>query len=222
MTLTNFNADSMASGNKFFLAAHNTFTYLPIRKWYMKILAFACRCQSLTVQEQYNAGVRIFDLRIDMDGNTPRICHGLCEFSGDPIELLKPIDKPNVYIRVINERNKNLEKYKNYVFDKLIPSMKNIKFLVLDDKKTMRPIKDSRYPDGIQSYPTATNYTCYWNANATGLSIGKLNISKFPNPENFAKKYNNFYCGEIQKYVNNNTKNTSFWLDFIGKYNLLK
>lgn len=46
------------------LASHNSMTYLPIKKWWLKPFRFIAQCQNKTIEEQYQAGVRMFDIRI--------------------------------------------------------------------------------------------------------------------------------------------------------------
>lgn len=60
---------------------HNTMTYLPPRKWWMRLINWTAKCQSATLYEQaekYN--VRMFDMRVRFDGDTPILAHGLVEY----------------------------------------------------------------------------------------------------------------------------------------------
>lgn len=62
------------------LGSHDTMTYLQ-PQWWMVPLKWTCRCQSLSYQEQYNKGVRVFDLRIKFtDGGKPYFAHGLARY----------------------------------------------------------------------------------------------------------------------------------------------
>jgi hypothetical protein len=66
------------------IASHNSFTYLPIKHWYHKPLAFLARCQKLDIWGQYAYGVKVFDLRVRFTKNgSPIICHGVVEFKHD-------------------------------------------------------------------------------------------------------------------------------------------
>ena len=58
------------------LGSHNSMTYLPITGW-GRVLRPWVRCQSLTLMEQYECGVRNFDIRIRPDkiGYQWRFCH---------------------------------------------------------------------------------------------------------------------------------------------------
>ena len=63
------------------LASHNTFTYLPVSKWWMKPFAFMARCQRIGIMNQYDAGARMFDIRLRFDMlSKPVLCHGLIEY----------------------------------------------------------------------------------------------------------------------------------------------
>ena len=66
------------------LGSHNTFSYLPVRRWYMWPVVWTARCQKVNFGEQWLEGVRLFDLRLrfDKDGE-PIICHGLIEFKSE-------------------------------------------------------------------------------------------------------------------------------------------
>ena len=91
------------------IGSHNSWSYLRPRKWWMRLIAFAARCQRVDIREQYlKYGVRCFDLRIrfDEDG-VPIVAHGIVEYlyGWEAIsEELKWIDeKGNCYVRVLHE-----------------------------------------------------------------------------------------------------------------------
>lgn len=98
------------------VGSHNSWTYLPAKKWWMKIIAFTARCQSLNIRDQYNiCGVRCFDLRIKFtkDGFLV-IAHGIIEYKYSSLELIKDLEWLNnqseqVYIRIIHEVRKKKE-----------------------------------------------------------------------------------------------------------------
>lgn len=57
------------------LGSHNSMTYLPLMGW-GRVLRPWVRCQSLTLTEQYERGVRYFDIRIRPDkAGQWRFCH---------------------------------------------------------------------------------------------------------------------------------------------------
>lgn len=50
------------------LASHNSWTFLPVKHWYQKPIAFTAKCQSVGIQTQYTEyGIRCFDLRVNFD-----------------------------------------------------------------------------------------------------------------------------------------------------------
>lgn len=66
------------------IGSHNSFTYLPVRQWWLKPFAFVARCQRVNYEEQINLGVTLFDLRIRFDkDDMPIICHGTTEYKHD-------------------------------------------------------------------------------------------------------------------------------------------
>lgn len=95
-----------------YLGSHNSMSYLPVQKWWMKFISFAARCQSKTFIEQYNAGVRIFDVRIKWEENNKDpnhwvFAHGLVSFKSDIKELFNFLEsKGDTKVRLILEYNK--------------------------------------------------------------------------------------------------------------------
>lgn len=45
-------------------ASHNSLTAYPVKRWYMKLLQPFSRCQEKGIDEQINAGVKFFDIRL--------------------------------------------------------------------------------------------------------------------------------------------------------------
>ena len=68
------------------LGSHNSMSYLEPTRWWMRpFRIFAC-CQKKSIREQYNCGVRCFDLRVSFDSN------GRAIFSHGLIDFLLPVD----------------------------------------------------------------------------------------------------------------------------------
>jgi hypothetical protein len=76
------------------IASHNSFTYLKPKKWWMRIGRFMAKCQSKTIQEQYEKyNARLFDLRVDFDKNDNVILrHGLAVYKITESELYSILD----------------------------------------------------------------------------------------------------------------------------------
>ena len=103
------------------LASHNSWSYAKPKYWYMYPFRFMAKCQSKNIREQWNSGVRMYDLRVFFDetGNL-LIRHGLMSFNISPQELYKNLEFLNekanmgytVIIRVILEQNHKNKKQK--------------------------------------------------------------------------------------------------------------
>ena len=88
------------------LGSHNSWSYLPVIKWWMKPIAFMARCQSVDIRKQYELGVRCFDLRVRFNGQeVGTVAHGIVEYYIESLlEDLKFLDiNNNCFVRVINE-----------------------------------------------------------------------------------------------------------------------
>lgn len=90
------------------LGSHNSWSYLPVRKWWMRPIAFMARCQSVDIRTQYEMGVRCFDLRIRFNNEEITVvAHGIVEYimmSEGIWDDLKWLDeKGDCYVRVLHE-----------------------------------------------------------------------------------------------------------------------
>ena len=94
------------------IGSHNSWSYLPPKKWWMKLIAFTAKCQDLTIKEQYYHGVRCFDLRIKFIDENPVIAHGPIIYNYFREELFNDLEWLNmqhqsISIRILHEvRNK--------------------------------------------------------------------------------------------------------------------
>lgn len=69
----------------------------------MKLLSPIATCQTLDIRQQYEAGVRYFDLRVEFneDGSKYYITHNIVKYKHDLINDLKFLNsKRNIYCRV--------------------------------------------------------------------------------------------------------------------------
>ena len=95
------------------LGSHNSWSYLPVKHWWMVPFRFTARCQDLSIIEQYNLGVRCFDLRIRFNKKGELlVCHGFMKYNINKDILFSDLEwlsnKKDVYVRIIHEtRNKN-------------------------------------------------------------------------------------------------------------------
>lgn len=74
------------------IGTHNSWTYLRPTKWWMRMLAWTGRCQSLSIPEQLAAGVRCFDLRIRYKDGLPVVAHGMIEYDISQHELAEHLE----------------------------------------------------------------------------------------------------------------------------------
>lgn len=103
------------------LASHNTMTYLKPKKWYMYPFRFIAKCQSKTVDKQYESGARWFDLRISFDKRCdPEFRHGLITYKENVFKILEYLNsKDDVIVRILLEKDHPLY----YRFCEAIESM---------------------------------------------------------------------------------------------------
>lgn len=85
------------------LGSHNSWSFGKT-DWY--IPTFTCKCQNLNIQEQYNLGVRLFDLRLRLKKKVWYPAHGSACFKCDFIKDLKWLnEKGDCYVRLMLEYN---------------------------------------------------------------------------------------------------------------------
>ena len=58
------------------IATHDSLTAYPVKFWFLKPFNFLCKCQSKTLEEQHDAGVRSFDLRFAKWNGSWYAAHG--------------------------------------------------------------------------------------------------------------------------------------------------
>lgn len=136
------------------IGSHNTMTYLPVKRGYMKLFNWIAKCQDLTIHQQYSRGVRVFDFRIAYDkyGN-PEFAHGLVKYRSYII---------NYYLNYINacygcvvriilesEKNNGIKLFKNDVSN-WIKTYKNITFIQGNSKKNWNKIVNLKDFSGEQ------------------------------------------------------------------------
>lgn len=62
------------------IGSHDTYTFKKAKNWAVNLMSKFWRCQDKTIQEQYDAGVRFFDIRVFRNKNKWQAAHGLAEF----------------------------------------------------------------------------------------------------------------------------------------------
>ena len=89
------------------LGSHNSWSYLPVKKWWMKPIAFTARCQRKTIQEQYELGVRCFDLRVRWKDWEIQVAHGCIVYDISLQQLKDDLtwlnEKGDCFVRILHE-----------------------------------------------------------------------------------------------------------------------
>jgi hypothetical protein len=190
------------------IGSHNSMTYLPVKKWWMKPFKFIGQCQSKNIQEQYNYGARLFDLRIvfDKQGN-PGFAHGSMDFDGDVFNILDLLNNfdHQVYCRLINERDKNYDKFKQFCMQVEL-KYNHIMFYGGRNKKNWEVLYQLNYTD-----PEAVDKYSSWNNDVEGKGgTGYIWDDLFPRIYAILNNKKN-----REKYKN---KDIYLLQDFLGKY----
>jgi hypothetical protein len=87
------------------LATHDSLTAYPVKSWWLRPFNFLCKCQDKTLEEQYAAGARSFDLRFAKYRGEWYAAHGAMIYDitlKEAIKKLASFPEP-VYFRVLCE-----------------------------------------------------------------------------------------------------------------------
>ena len=122
------------------LGSHNSWSYLPVRKWWMRPIAFMARCQRADIKTQYEKyGVRCFDLRVRFNEyGLGVVAHGIVEYCYTASKIYEDLawlnGKGDAYVRVIHEvrtarqyKNRRLDLFKYFCL-RIEEEYKNIHF----------------------------------------------------------------------------------------------
>ena len=94
------------------LGSHDSFTYMVARNGIVDTFTSFWRCQEKTIKEQYDLGVRMFDIRVNKDIQngkfTWQVSHGLAKFNQNFVSLNAigsyfKKQYPDSYFRVVLE-----------------------------------------------------------------------------------------------------------------------
>ena len=133
------------------LASHNSWSYLPPKSWWMRPFSFVAKCQAKNIREQYEAGARLFDLRVRFDRyGIPYIAHGLMVYDSDVFGadlrwLNNQLDV--VYVQVVIEVGKENTLQENLFIawcKKIKRRYKNIIFVGFNRKYDWKPLLDDK------------------------------------------------------------------------------
>ncbi len=63
------------------IGSHNSLSYMRPRQWWLRPLAWTARCQSMDLIQQWNAGVRFFDIRAKYRDGCWISGHGMMDYN---------------------------------------------------------------------------------------------------------------------------------------------
>lgn len=116
------------------LGTHNSLSYLPCQ-WWLRPFAWIGRCQSLHLAEQYQEGVRLFDIRIKYVNGKAVSGHGLmtCNVNIDTVLTFLNTRTDKCIVRLFLENSKrnpekHFERFANDI-EKWKESYGNIRFV---------------------------------------------------------------------------------------------
>lgn len=88
------------------IATHNSGTGEKGSNFWSKFSGF-CRCQTKTIVEQYEAGVRLFDFRVRWVDDDLYLCHGLAVYCKSLLQVLSELSKIH---EKYTEKNRSTER----------------------------------------------------------------------------------------------------------------
>lgn len=182
----------------------------------MKILNPFAQCQSLGIEEQYNRGVRMFDIRVRP--HTGEAAHGLVTYNVDVDKVLTWLNEraqaehTTIYIRLCCENNiSELSEWDDEWFTKYWYFCNNVyKHLTFCGgymKKSWFKLIDCKDPEYLELYRTFNVYKA-----KNGWKAKLKNVWEYichPTPKYWAKKDNAEYIEEYEDY------NGYLMLDFV-------
>ena len=129
------------------LATHNSLSYVR-PQWWARPFNFISKCQSLTVWQQYDLGVRYFDIRIWWSGNRLISKHGLAKYDVDVLSVLDFLNSKNDKVRVRLVLEDTFAFGKNYdsrfvaFVNEVVKKYENVTFLCGVKKSTWAKLVD--------------------------------------------------------------------------------
>lgn len=111
----------------YILGTHNSWSYLPERKQWMKCTRFLAKCQNCDIKTQYYTGVRCFDLRLRWSDKYQDfvLCHGITTYVGDYefdlswLNIKAQEQKEGIYVRVLLEDSGKANEFVDEEFFKI-------------------------------------------------------------------------------------------------------
>lgn len=187
------------------IGTHNSLTYAKPTKWYGKILNFTSKCQNLSIEEQFNLGVRLFDIRIVNCNINKYTKHGLIEYDITPKEAIDMLNKlaENTKINIfiyINSESKLETQNQIQEFSTLLKELENdtCEYITICGgytKPGWKKVVDCTNPVIYEKHWEFLNFTYYCNNKFIGFIRNVLHFS----PKYWAKKYNSKIKNKFKK-----------------------
>lgn len=102
--------------HKFKIGSHDTMTYLKPAAWFLRPFHFVAKCQNLSIEDQYKAGCKMFDIRLKYNKKTRDwdFAHGCMRFKGDSYDrvlswLNDAAVNEKIYVRMVLEYNRPIK-----------------------------------------------------------------------------------------------------------------
>lgn len=150
---------------------------------------FTARCQNLTIEEQYEKGVRYFDFRIKFTRKGIRAGHGPMTYKADFDSLFNFLNsKEDCIVNIVLENRRGRQGKRDAEFvgyvDWLVKRYPRILFVGGDRKRPWEKLVS------LQSVPVRACFEFYEGKNF-----------KFPYPLKYARKKNKVYWKEVNDSV---------------------
>ena len=204
------------------LATHNSLSSYCPKKWWMTLLNPFAKCQSLSIEEQYAKGVRMFDIRVRP--HTEEAAHGLVTYNVKIKNILTWLNLKAfgqdecIYIRLCCENNISElsewdDEWFRWYWRDCKSKYKHLIFCGGYVKRGWYKLINCKDPEYLELYRTFNVYRAKngWKNKLKSI----LEYIKHPLPEYWAKRDNADYIEEYENY------NGYLMLDFVeyGKEN---
>lgn len=202
------------------IGTHDSYTYQKSKNFFAKFISIFWRTQKLTIQEQYNIGVRVFDVRVyRTKDNKWGTAHGFVHFD-ESFESLSKICEyfghnfPGAYIRIyLEDKVKNNEEIKTLFLKEAELAFKSYEFMLWEIGTHFPWI--TYYRNSNFKFKLI-EYCCHlfgWNTDkGFWYNIKNIDWSSFSIPS-YAKKHNQKITQEMI-----DDKSTLYFYDYVGIY----
>ena len=188
------------------LGSHNTLTYFPIKGLFGGIMKNWSKCQEINYIQQYEKGVRYFDVRIKFNKNKPVVVHNKNIYRAGENELNQLFSFLNIkkgcYVRLgldirkkPKDANKQLKLFKEYIS-------------TLQHKYPFMKIDDAIVFWNWEHIITPTIRVTEKHASVTS------NWEVVKTPKNYASKHNNEIRNTYKNVLNSNKE--VLLIDFVN------